>query len=300
MVYDAIVVGGGPAGLSAALLLGRCRRKVLVCDSGHYRNAASHALHGFLSRDGIDPAELRQLARAELEKYETVHVAALEVLEARRIDRGFEIDFADGEHAVGRRLVLATGVVVEVPRFDNAQQFYGCTLFHCPYCDGWERRDQPLAVFGARHEGVALALELTAWTKDLVFCTDGPSEMDYALGERLRRNGIAIREDRVLRLEGTGGLLQRVIFAQGPPLARTAAFFASEQRQRSDLAMRLGCSFTYNGMVNTNEYEATNVPGVFVAGDASGAQFHIAIIGAAEGARAAMAVNTSLLKEDLA
>jgi thioredoxin reductase len=300
VTYDVVIVGAGPAGLSAALLLGRCRRSVLVLDSGQHRNAASRHLHAFLSRDGIDPREFLRLARADLEKYESVELRAGEAKHGRRTADGFEVGLADDSRVSGRKLVLASGVIDALPAIPGIEEMYGRSVFHCPYCDGWERRDQPLAILGPSSErGYELALELTAWSRDLVLCTDGSARLPDERRARLERNGILLREERILCLEGRDGILERLVFAEGAPLSRRAIFFASVQRQRSDLAAQFGCEFTSNGMVSTNEYEATNVPGLFVAGDASGRQFHIVAVAAAEGAKAAMAINTGLLKERL-
>ena len=299
VAYDCIVVGAGPAGLSAALMLGRCRRKVLVCDGGNPRNACSAGLHNYLTRDGIRPAQFLELARKEVEGYPTVELRTVEVLDAVRSPEGFRIGCADSRHFVARKLLLATGVVDELPDISGLAPLYGTSVHHCPYCDGWEWRDQPLAVYGRGEDGSALALGLTVWSEDLVLCTDGPGMLSEKELEQLKAGGIEVREERVLRLEGRDGRLERVIFEAGEPLARRALFVSSGQHQRSALAQKLGCRFTSKGAVDTGSCEATDVPGLYVAGDASKeAQF--VIVAAAEGAEAGLAINKALLKEDLA
>jgi thioredoxin reductase len=296
-MYDVIVVGGGPAGLSAALILGRCRRRVLVCDAGRPRNAASHGLHGFLTRDGIGPADLLRIGREQLRPYNSVEVREVEVAGARCFDNRFEVTLSDGTRLRSRKLLLATGVVDHLPEVAGIEEFYGRSVFHCPYCDGWEVRDQPLAIYGRGEQGRGLALELTAWSDDLVLCTDGPAGLLAEDLKRLAEHSIAVREDRIARLEGTDGVLERLVFTNGETLARRALFFSAGQHQRSDLAAKLGCEFTDKGAVLTGEYETTNVPGLYVAGDAS-RLVQLAIVAAAEGAKAAFAINTALLKED--
>jgi thioredoxin reductase len=298
-VFDLIVVGAGPAGLSAALILGRCRRRVLVCDAGRPRNAASRALHGFLTRDGTDPAELRRLGREQLRPYPGVELRDAGVADARRVGGRFEVTLAGGDRLRCRKLLLATGVVDEVPAVEGIEPLYGRSVFHCPYCDGWEVRDRPLAAYGRGRVGRGLALELTAWSRDIVLCTDGPPELSPRAADRLARNGIAVRQERIARLEGADGLLERIVFADGPPLARRALFFNTGQRQGSGLPAKLGCTFTPRGAVQTGAYEATNVPGLYVAGDAS-RRVQLAVVAASEGAKAAFAINTALLREDLA
>ena len=296
--FDVLIVGGGPAGLSAALVLGRCRRRVLVCDAGHPRNARSHGLHGFLTRDGIKPAEFLEIAREQLRPYETVELRGIEVTSATRLSNGFELTLLGGETVSARKLLLATGVRDELPELEGMKNFYGLSVFHCPYCDGWEMRDQPLAVYGNGENGSGLSLELLLWSPDLVLCTDGPSQLTAEQTERLAHHGIEIREDKISRLEGRDGVLEYIVFANGERLARRAMFFSSGQTQRSDLAKQLGCEFTEDGCVATGEYEATSVPGLYAAGDAS-RLVQFVIVAASEGAQAAVAINKELIKEDL-
>ncbi len=297
--YDCIIVGAGPAGLSAALMLGRCRRTVLVCDIGNPRNARSSGLHIYLTRDGINPGEFLELARKDVERYPSVELRSVEVLDATGSSDGFHVVCADGRQFSARKLLLATGVVDELPDLEGLAPLYGTSVHHCPYCDGWEWRDQPLAVYGCGEEGTALALGLTVWTDDVVLCTDGPSRLSEKELEQLHAQDIEVREDRILRLEGSAGQLDRIVFGNGESLARRALFVSSGQHQRSALARKLGARFTSKGAVDTGTCEATEVPGLFVAGDSSKeAQF--VIVAAAEGAEAGMAINKALLKEDLA
>jgi thioredoxin reductase len=297
--YDCIVVGGGPAGLSAALMLGRCRRRVLVCEGGEPRNARAVGLHNYLTRDGTTPLEFIRMAREEVRQYPTVEFLATEIRDARRTGGGFSVVCADGTELSSRKLLLATGVVDELPDIEGLKPLYGTSVHHCPYCDGWEWRDQAIAVYGRGEEGAALALGLTVWTEDVVLCTDGPSGLSAKELEQLTGRGIEVRDDQVVRLEGQRGWLSRIIFAEAEPLPRRALFVCAGQHQRSDLARKLGCRFNEKGTVATGSSEATDVPGLYVAGDASkDAQF--VIVAAAEGAEAGMAINKALLKEDLA
>jgi thioredoxin reductase len=296
-MYDVIIVGAGPAGLSAALMLGRCCRRVLVCDAGQPRNAASQALHGFLTRDGTPPVQFLEMARAELARYETVELRQMEVTVAEYCEPHFRVTLADGSSEASRKLLLATGVVDHVPEVEGLRPLYGRSVFHCPYCDAWELRDQPLAVYGRAERGIGLCLELTAWSRDVVLCTDGES-LAEAGRERLARYGLGVREERVICLEGTDGVLERIVFDGGPPLPRRGLFFTTGQYQRSHLTVSLGCQFDDKGTVRTGKYETTHIRGLYVAGDASRAVQWV-VVAAAEGAEAAFAINTDLLKEDL-
>jgi thioredoxin reductase len=298
VAYDVVIVGGGPAGLSAALVLGRCRRRVLLCDSGRPRNAASAHLHGFLTRDNVNPRELLRLGREELRRYDTVEIRDVEVTDARCDESFFSVTLPDGQVLRSRKLLLATGVVDNVPDVPGLRELYGTSVFHCPYCDAWELSDTPLAVYGRGEKGSGLSLELTAWTSDIVLLTDGPSEIGPDQIERLRANGIAVREEPISRLEGRDGVLERIAFENGDSLARRGLFFTTGQTQRSHLADTLGCEFNEKGTVRTGKYETTHLPGLYVAGDASRA-VQWAIVAAAEGAEAAFSINQDLIKEDL-
>jgi thioredoxin reductase len=193
---------------------------------------------------------------------------------------------------------LATGVVDVLPPIPGIEQFYGRSVHHCPYCDGWENRDQPLAVYGRGEKGCGLALTLTLWSRDLVLCTDGPTELSDDQYARLARHNIPVREEPIARLEGTpNGVLERLVFVSNETLTRRALFFNTGQTQRSPLFAELGCDFTGKGGVQSGNTEETNIPGLYVAGDAS-RDVQFVIVAASEGAQAAVAINKALLRED--
>ena len=298
-MFDVVIVGAGPAGLSAALLLGRCRRNVLVFDTGEYRNVASRAMHSFLTRDGIAPSEFLEIGREQLRQYENIQLRHSKVVDvARTATKHFAVTLEDGSNVTCRKLLLTTGVVDVLPPIEGIEAFYGRSVFHCPYCDGWEVRDQPLAIYGTGKHGQELALELSVWSRDLVLCTNGPATLADKDRQRLSSNAISIREERIACLEGHDGILENIVFQNGEKLARRALFFRTEEQQRANFAEKLGSDLTQRGAVRTDEYERTNVAGLYVAGDAS-RRVQLAIVAAAEGAEAAFAINTALLKEDL-
>ena len=235
MSWDCIIVGGGPAGLSAALMLGRCRRRVLLCDVGGQRNLRSHAMHGYLTRDGVSPAEFLRLARAELGRYGTVECRELEIVEATREDGGFAVRAADGTRLRTRKLLLATGVIDELPALEGLDALYGTSVHHCPYCDAWEWRDRPLAAYGEGEAACGLALSLTFWSPDVLLCTGG-AELPDGAAARLAAAGVKIREEPVLRLEGKGGRLERIVFASGEPAREERAI-----RRRRPAAAEPAC-----------------------------------------------------------
>lgn len=297
--WDCVIVGGGPAGLAAALLLGRARRWVLQLDSGEYRNAAAHHLNGFITRDGTPPGTLRSLAATELDGYPTVQRRAGRVTAARRDGAGFALQLA-GEpgEILARRLLLATGLVDALPALPGLAEVYGGDAWHCPYCDAYEQRDQPLAVLGAPPQGLRMALELAGWTRDLVYCTGGPA-LEPRHRARLAALGIGLREEPVTALAVQDGRLQGLQLARSGLLPRRGLALAVPFRQRSELAQQLGCGLSRAGLVRSGRHGATAVRGLHVAGDMT-SPLHLAVQAAAQGSSAGFGINASLLRDDLA
>jgi thioredoxin reductase len=266
MPYDALIVGGGPAGLQAALMLGRACRRVLLCDAGAPRNAPAAHSHGFLTRDGTPPLELLRLGRVELAAYPNVELRNVAVSDATAVDGGFEVTLEDGEAVQTRGLIVATGVRDVVPPL--FRDFWGTSVFFCPYCHGWELRGQPLAVYGQDAYATHMVYLLKAWTDDVLLVPDGPLTADDATRAKLAANGIAVHEGVVVALEGDRDGLRNIRFADGTSVARRGLLYKPPTEPRSDLPARLGARFDELGLpVYVDPWHQTTVPGLYVAGD---------------------------------
>ena len=300
--FDVVVVGAGSAGLAAALTLGRCRRRVLVCDGGPPRNETSPAVHGFLSRDGIRPAELLRLGREQLRPYDTVQLRELKVREIVPRNNGFRVNATTGPGgeftATARKVLLATGVQDLLPPLPGMRELWGRGVLHCPYCHGWEVRDQPLAVYGRGRTVTDLALLVSRWSRNVLVVTDGPGHLTQNARQRLRREGIEVKETPLSRLIGTrSGDLKCLEFEDGTQAERVALFLHAPQQQRTDLAQSLGAALSSKGAVRIDSKCETTVPGLYAAGDTTpGTQQ--ALLAAAEGNKAAISLNEVLTREE--
>ncbi len=303
MEYDVLIIGAGSAGLSAALTLGRCLRRVLLADGGPPRNQASPGVHGFLTRDGIRPAELLRLGQEQLRPYETVEIACLHIDTLARQGRGFVATghgtSDDAPRTVtARRVLLASGVSDVLPPLPGFRELWGRGVLHCPYCHGWEVRGQPLAVYGQGRTVTGLALLVSRWSPDVVVVTNGPGHLSPNARRRLRYHKIGLREEKIACLVGTPeGDLRRIEFEAGEALERVAMFLHAAQHQRTPLAAALGARLTRSGAVWVSKGLLTSVPNLYAAGDTTpGAQQ--ALVAAAEGNKAAIIINESLTREE--
>lgn len=301
--YDVLVIGAGSAGLSAALTLGRCRRRVLLADGGPTRNAPSPAVHSFFSRDGIRPAALLQLGREQLAPYPSVEVKEFKISALTKLAHGFQATGQTGQSRpttiTARRVLLTTGVEDVLPPLPGFRELWGSSVLHCPYCHGYEVRDQPLAVYGQGKAVVGLALLISRWSPDVVVVTNGPGHLtDYAR-QRLRRQGIAVREEPIARLVGTvRGGMRCVEFTDGTHLECRALFLHPPQEQRSSFAADLGARLTTKGAVWVDKNAQTTVPGLYAAGDMVPGQQQ-ALLAAASGSKAAICLNEALTRAEV-
>lgn len=298
-LYDAIVVGGGAAGLSAALLLGRSCRSVLLCDDGRPRNAVAERMHGFLTRDGTPPREMFQIAREQLSQYPAVEYAQAHISQAERDrDGGFFLRSREGQAFRGRCVLLATGLYDALPEIEGIRERWGRSVFVCPYCDGWELRDRRLAVIGKGPRAVELAQELYQWSPYLLVCLQEDEKLTDDHRRWLAAVKVPARHERVVAFTGAGRAVEHVVFSDGRSERCDAAFICAPLRQRYPLVEMLGCKIRSDGEIDADERGRTNVPGVYAAGDAV-TTIHQVALAAASGVKAAMAINEDLLAQEV-
>ena len=276
MTFDCIVVGGGAAGLSAALVLGRARRRTLLVDAGAPSNRVAHGIGGQLGYDGRPPAELYAAGAAELAAYPSVERRAGTVVGGARRGDVVELELDDGTRETARRVVLATGMDYRLPDVPGAAERWGRSVFHCPFCHGWEVRDRPLGVLQRGAQGAERAVLLRVWSDDVTLYTDGPAELDDDAAERLRAAGVEVDERGIAELRGPGDELSAVVFADGGERRCEGLLVPADLAPRSDLAEQL---------------EVVEGGPVLLAGDAAGVMPSVPNAIAAGATAAAMVVH---------
>jgi thioredoxin reductase len=293
--YDVVIIGGGAAGLSAALVLGRARRRVAVVDAGAPRNAPAAHMQGYLSRDGMPPSELLATGRAEIAAY------GVELINGtvNQIEPGFCVHLHDGRALDARRLLVATGVTDRIPDVPGVRERWGRDLLPCPYCHGWEVRDQPLAVLGSNTGSILHAQLIRQWSDDVIYFahTQEPTPTETI---ELEARGIRIVHGEVTRLVVEDDSLTGVELADGQVIARSAVFVRPDITPHDDdLLATIGCDLDATGFAIVDPSGRTSVPGVWGAGNAIDPRAQV-ITAAGQGSAAAIAINNDLTAEDVA
>ncbi len=295
-VHDVVVVGGGAAGLSAALVLGRAGRCTVVMDAGHPRNEPSRESHGIFTRDGTPPLELLRIARSQLAAYPSVEVRGVAALSAQREAEGFVLRGSDGLDVRARVILLAVGVRDELPQTPGMAPLWGNGVLHCPYCHAWEVRDEPLAVRASGQTALGLVTLLLGWTRDLMLCSDGPADLSAQERAELESRGVQIVETPIRRIDAAFPGV-RLEFTDGKVERRRALFIRPSWSLSSDLPDLLACERTETGLIRVGSDHQTSATGVYAAGDVTTAQRQV-LIAAAAGAEAAMQIIQRLARED--
>ncbi|WP_017540899.1 NAD(P)/FAD-dependent oxidoreductase [Nocardiopsis halophila] len=295
-IKDAAVVGGGAAGLSAALVLARALRSVAVVDAGEPRNAPAAHMHNYLGREGIPPQEFLAIGRKEAEGY-GAEVIDARAVRAERAGDGFRVLLDGGGAVEARRLVIATGLRDELPELPGLREGWGRYVLHCPYCHGYEVRDRPIGVLGTGPYATMQALMLKKWSSDLVYFTHG-QELGADDRLRLEARGVRLVEGRVRGLKAVDGELQEVELDDGTAVPRTAVFAPPTMVPSGTLLDDLGCARDEDGSAATDPMGRTSVPGVWAAGVVADPMAQV-IVAASMGSRAAFAIDHDLINAEI-
>lgn len=297
-MFECIIVGAGPAGLSSSLTLGRARRKIAVFDDGTNRNSVTHESHGFITRDGIKPQEFKEIGLKELENYPSVsyfNTTITEIIRDIGNDR-FIVKSKDGQEFITEKMMLATGIQ-EIFPIENIRNYYGKSLFSCPYCDGWELRDKPLIIIAEKEEhALHMAKLIYNWSKDLVVLTNG-AELSKEGIQELHKHNIQIISEPIKNLIGDDGYLQKIEFVSGETIMRTGGFVVPSFYRPNQFAEMLGCEIQENGAVVTDGAGRTTIKHVYIAGETEKSGPSSLIISAADGNKAAVSINTDFTME---
>ena len=298
MIYDVVIVGGGPAGLSAALTLGLARKRVLLCDAGARRNTAAQYIHNFVTRDGSPPSEFRSIGREQLTKYPSVEVCDARVLSIAGTCGAFEVKL-EASVVEARRILLATGMIDEMLPFDGFRELWASSIFQCPYCHGWEVQDRPWGYLAGEAEASVLtlfALQARAWTRDLVVFSNDKFEVSEGDRRTLAAAKIRLETAPIARLVARAEKLEGVELKTGTTVA-CAALFAHPPQHQVDLVRALGVELDEHGYVRIDPARReTSVPGIYAAGDLATRQ-QAAIFAAAAGTHTAAMLNFQLTSE---
>lgn len=296
---DVLVVGGGPAGMNTALVLGRALMNTVIVNEEKPRNNVTQASHGFLTRDGFHPSEFLQVAKRQLEQYDTVAYKKGIVSAVEKVESGFKVITENGTEFITKRIIFATGYKDDLKKIglNGVEKVYGKTVYPCPFCDGWERRNEPLALFG-KDEGVGhFAKTISNWTDDLIIFTNGENPIGEDEIETLKKNNIQVINDEITELVSENGNLKEVKLANGNGIKRTGGFLLSTgEKQSTNIPKKLGVELSDWGTYQTNEWGKSKVAGVYIIGDAKN-NFTGVIGSAAEGSYVAEMITQEIIEE---
>jgi len=267
--YEVIIIGGSYSGLSAAMALGRSLRKTLVMDSGKPCNEQTPHSHNFLTQDGKSPKEIAESAQKQVSEYETVHFHKGKAIDAKKSENGFEITTEKGEKFYSKKLIIATGLVDEVPDIKGFKESWGISLIHCPYCHGYEYKGKKTGIIANGDKAVHISSLVKNLTEDVTILTQGKANFTEEQMEKLKRNNIQIIEHEISELKHDKGIVESIIFSDQTEMKFEAVYGAFPFHQHSEIPKNLGCEFTEFGHIKTDQFQKTNIPGVFVCGDNS-------------------------------
>ena len=295
--FEVIIVGGSYSGLSAAMSLGRSLRQVLVIDSGLPCNRQTPHSHNFITQDGEKPAVTSAKAKLQTEFYDTVQFYNGLAVSANKTESGFEIRTESGKVFTSRKVLFATGVKDVLPELDGFAECWGISIIHCPYCHGYEVKNETTAIIANGEMGFEYAKMISNWTKDLKLLTNGKSTLSLEQTKMLLRNNVTIIEEEIAAAEHQNGNIQHIIFKNQSKIAVKAVYFRPPFVQHCPLPEILGCELTEQGLIKTDVFQKTNIPGVYASGD-SFTQGRSVAMAVSSGSFAGVAINKELIDED--
>lgn len=295
--FDVIIVGGSYSGLSAAMSLGRSLRQVLVIDSGLPCNRQTPYSHNFITQDGEKPAVISAKAKLQVDLYKTVHFYNGLAVEAVKRDNGFEISTESGEVFSSRKVLFATGVKDLLPEIKGFEDCWGISVLHCPYCHGYEVRNEKTAIIANGEMAFEYAKLISNWTKDLRLCTNGKSTLTLEQIDALKKHGVSVFEDEIEAFEHTNGYVEYIIFKNGEKTAVKAVYAKPPLEQHCSLPIILGCDLNEQGLLKVDAMQKTNIAGIYASGDCT-VQMRSVAMAVSTGSFAGAVINKELIDED--
>lgn len=296
-MFDVIIIGGSYAGLSAAMALGRSLRHVLVIDSGKPCNRQTPHSHNFITHDGAPPASIAAEAKEQTLRYETVEFLEDVAASAERTENGFRVKTESGKEFDGRKLLFACGVLDIMPDIPGFAECWGISVLHCPYCHGYEVRNEPTGILADGDMGFEFVKLIGNWTKDLTLFTNGPSTLSAEQKRKLAQKNVTVVEKEIGELEHESGQIRQIRFRDGSRHSVTAIYARVAFRQHCTIPEELGCALTDQGYLDVNDWQQTSVRGIYAAGDAT-TMFRAVSAAVADGTRAGGVLNKEMIDED--
>jgi thioredoxin reductase len=265
--FDVIIIGGSYSGLASAMALGRALKKVLIIDGGKPCNAQTPHSHNFLTQDGKAPSEIARLAKQQVDKYDTITFFEGFANNGVKTDNGFEIQVTSGETFSSDKLIFATGIKDDMPNIEGFSDCWGISMLHCPYCHGYEVRNEKTGILGNGEHGNELVMLISNWTNDLTLYTNGKSTLTLEQTEKLEKHQINIVEKEIERFEHRNGYLQNIIFKDGTKTEVKAMYSRNSFEQHCSIPASLGCELNDEGYIKVNHFQETSIDGVYACGD---------------------------------
>ncbi|KAB7671264.1 NAD(P)/FAD-dependent oxidoreductase [Bacillus sp. B1-b2] len=297
-MFDCIIIGGGPAGLNGSLVLGRAGREILLLDENKPRNAVTQESHGFITRDGIKPAEFKNLAKQDLAKYPNITIESKRATSITQEGTYFIVETNEDDQYKAKKVIISSGLKDSLPAIEGIHQYYGKSFFSCPFCDGYEMRNQPLVVIAESEHAFHVTKMLWNWSKDVILCTNGHNVLSEEQLASFEKNNIKVYEEKITSLQGKNGQLEKLVFADGKEVTRVGGIVGTQLSQASPFLEALNLNRNAQGGIETDTFGRSSIPGIYACGDATLQDVPQLIIAAAQGSKTASGVIADLISEE--